>query len=441
MSAYSRRNPPKAKPRYDQKLEELSTEPSISPEDAVFLKSLVEKNEFPVNLHEWEIQRMCENELKGVLHEDLATSVTLFREAQKGLAFRNKETLYKDDEEDPESKQRLLKHFEELELGFHTAQNAIHLALDEKASPDPRSPTVKALETLSREKNCATTDVGIFLATAQGFRAAVARSQDPNPSAVADDDACSTLSLLQRRIADAAFSIYAKDRISGYKAKSGRPGANPESEATIKRRGNEGEAAVEQVLSNSGLKRGVHFTTQEDNEGKEDLTPDFCFVKNQPLHGEQIWWIEVKNAVVIPGVSFDKHGDTSEQIAEKAQRYNDRFGRGAIVWTKSGFTRSMSELTDRSAMHISFPIKRAGQGAQVGSTSKNAARTQVQTQVATSAAVATGGGRYDARPVHPHAAGGDARPPQWRPSTKASQAQQADNARQKSFEQNKLTIN
>ena len=74
------------------------------------------------------------------------------------------------------------------------------------------------------------------------------------------------------------------------------------------------------------------------------------------IHGKDIHWIDVKNSLFIPNVSLD----SQDQIKRQAQKYVERFGQGAFVWTKCGFAKSMDKLIP-GVMNLSYTVAHTGQ--------------------------------------------------------------------------------
>ena len=72
------------------------------------------------------------------------------------------------------------------------------------------------------------------------------------------------------------------------------------------------------------------------------------------IHGKVIRWIDVKNSLCIPDVSFD----SQSEIKQQAQKYVKRFGQGAFVWTKCGFTESLDKFFDMPCvMNLSYKLR------------------------------------------------------------------------------------
>ena len=62
----------------------------------------------------------------------------------------------------------------------------------------------------------------------------------------------------------------------------------------------------------------------------------------------------MKNSLCIPNVSIDSQSDVKLQ----AQKYVKRFGQGAIVWTKCGFTESLDKFFDMpGVMNLSYKLR------------------------------------------------------------------------------------
>jgi hypothetical protein len=214
----------------------------------------------------------------------------------------------------------------------------------------------------------------------------VVSSRDPDASSSIERD--SSEARIEARIADAAISIAHKDWISGYKAKSKGLSADPVGKGNMDRRGNEGEAGVERLLQvqhghpklaphrvchthgfsavacaqDSGLKASSDYTTEKDrviSECEEQpegfrATPDFLFDPPLVIHGKVIRWIDVKNSLCIPNVSFDSQSEVKLQ----AQKYVKRFGPGAIVWTKCGFAESLDKFFDMpDVINLSYKLR------------------------------------------------------------------------------------
>ena len=79
----------------------------------------------------------------------------------------------------------------------------------------------------------------------------------------------------------------------------------------------------------------------EHPEG-DRATPDFLFDPPLLIHGKDIHWIDVKNSLCSPNVSLDSQSD----IKQQADKYVNRFGQGAFVWTKCGFAESLDKFFD-----------------------------------------------------------------------------------------------
>jgi hypothetical protein len=108
----------------------------------------------------------------------------------------------------------------------------------------------------------------------------------------------------------------------------------------------------------------LDYTTEKDRVISECVeqpegyraTPDFMFDPPLVIHGKDIRWIEVKNSLLIPEVSFD----TQSKIKEQAQKFVERFGHGAFVWTKCGFVKSLDKFIP-GVMHLSYTVAHSGQ--------------------------------------------------------------------------------
>jgi hypothetical protein len=112
----------------------------------------------------------------------------------------------------------------------------------------------------------------------------------------------------------------------------------------------------------SGLKASSDYTTEKDrviSECEEQpegfrATPDFLFDPPLVIHGKVIRWIDVKNSLCIPNVSID----SQSSIKLQAQKYVKRFGQGAIVWTKCGFTESLDKFFDMpGVINLSYKLR------------------------------------------------------------------------------------
>ena len=84
-------------------------------------------------------------------------------------------------------------------------------------------------------------------------------------------------------------------------------------------------------------------------------TPDFLFDPPLVIHGKDIRWLNVKFSLFIPNVSFD----SQSLFVRTAQKYVERFGHGAIVWTKCGFVKSLDKLIP-GIMHLSYTVAHTG---------------------------------------------------------------------------------
>ena len=73
------------------------------------------------------------------------------------------------------------------------------------------------------------------------------------------------------------------------------------------------------------------------------------------IHGKDIRWLDVKFSLFIPNVSFD----SQSLFVRTAQKYVERFGHGAIVWTKCGFVKSLDKLIP-GIMHLSYTVAHTG---------------------------------------------------------------------------------
>jgi hypothetical protein len=71
-------------------------------------------------------------------------------------------------------------------------------------------------------------------------------------------------------------------------------------------------------------------------------TPDFLFDLPVTLFGKQVKWIEVKNFVIVPGVSDDS---TVQRFVAQVSKYFHRFGHGMVIFTRTeGFSQSLLDL-------------------------------------------------------------------------------------------------
>ena len=240
----------------------------------------------------------------------------VIREMQKGAAHLNKERLYGDD-----------AAVAALRLREPSASDAHH-----------------GLAALAHEHNCSTTDLGLLLAGSQVMLQATATlSAGSEVGVVTPCAAGAEDGLIRKQWAEAAVKLAKYDFISGYRVLASRGHVKTD------RSGADGEAMLAIALDAAGVPASCYRTERQQvaaefsaQERGKRATPDALFDTAIVVQGRPVNWIEVKNKLLIPGVSSeDEHRAYGRQI----EKYVKRFGAGAVVWTSSSWTTKNASMS------------------------------------------------------------------------------------------------
>jgi hypothetical protein len=226
------------------------------------------------------------------------------REMQKGVACKNVESLYND------------------------SPKLVEL----------RQVTDRTLEDLSLELNVASTDLGFVLAGSTMLYHIMMVREDRHTNFEFTQEEAD----MRRNWALQTIEASKKDYISGVRCH------NSQGQATSADRGDIGESELEEALLRAGVPKSA-FLTQRDIVEREfagqksgsRATPDIIFNKPIQIEGRQVGWIDAKNKLLLPDVSSPKE---LERFEKQVGRYVERYGPGAILWTKAGFSSSIVKL-------------------------------------------------------------------------------------------------
>jgi hypothetical protein len=288
------------------------------------------ENQLQVHLEPWEAIGVS-SRLEGIMHaSQLSQKVRNFltQEALAGTADRNKEKLYGDAE-----LQEKLRH----RVG---------------ASPTQ-------LKEVARELNMTTTNLGFILAGRTIMDRVIDEQIDADHvqrhgKEMWREKADSSDYERRRAIAIETVDCSTHDLVTGYQCKSRSLGHSRESGLHGKKwkeAGKQGESRLERDLRVAG----IPFTTEAQDveeefatrEAGDRATPDVRFPKPQMILGKEVNWMEAKRAVNIPGVS---PAQKLERIQKQLEKYVERFGPGAVLWTKCGFCEDVA--TNEKVAHF-----------------------------------------------------------------------------------------
>jgi len=244
------------------------------------------------------------------------------REVQKGIAEVNKEKLYEGDDH----------------------EDRLQVMRDEICPPIGDSPPNDEIIARFRHKaielNVTTTDLGRALAGSSYIKSAI-DERNRNTSDVThlpDTDDCDN----RRLIAKATVLCSHDDYITGYTCKSRDTGHVVEAQEHARRlhdRSRRGENRLVEDLRKAGHPPNSYKTeAQLTKDVVPEATPDVLFDELQIIRGKQVNWIDAKNAGDIPGVTPER---VMEALRRQVEKYVERFGPGAILWTKCGFCKDV----------------------------------------------------------------------------------------------------
>ena len=251
----------------------------------------------------------------------------VIREMQKGAAHHNKEQLYRDD-----------------------------AAVAALRSREPRD--ARGLKALAWEHNCSTSDLGRLLAGNQAMLQAVAALTDEDEASVVTPYATGAKDDLHRKQwAEAAVELAKNDSIGGHRVAC---------QDTHLQRGTDGESMLAKALDAAGVPISSYKTESQQvaaefvsQERGKRATPDVLFNAPIEIQGVSVKWIEVKNKLLIPGVSSE---DELASYDKQIERYIERFGAGAVVWaTKNApHTGFCQTIQRRHADVVHFNLAQTG---------------------------------------------------------------------------------
>lgn len=185
-----------------------------------------------------------------------------------------------------------------------------------------------------------TTDLGRALAGSSYIKSAI-DERNRNTSDVThlpDTDDCDN----RRLIAKATVSCSLHDYITGYTCKSRDTGHVVEAQEHARRlhdRSRRGENRLVEDLRKAGYPPNSYKTEEQlTKDVVPEATPDVLFNELQIIRGKQVNWIDAKNAGDIPGVTPER---VMEALRGQVEKYVERFGPGAILWTKCGFCKDV----------------------------------------------------------------------------------------------------
>ena len=208
-------------------------------------------------------------------------------------------------------------------------------ALREKLLSDEDSCTPPGLFALAKEYNTTTTELVIFMCKGRKFIKSAVQNFKEN---FADKNAETP----ELRWAMCAIQAGSYDRHTYHKLSSD----DYDIDDTVLARNKSGEHG-EELLKELLEKAKVCFTTESQRKENELLTqqnacvPDFMFNPPVVLDGVEVNWMDAKNMLVIPSLS---HQDVLSSIRKQGEKYTERFGPGAFVWTKMPFCETLSDV-------------------------------------------------------------------------------------------------
>lgn len=244
----------------------------------------------------------------------------LILEMQKGTAERNKEKLY--ESEDHQDRLQVMRD-EICPTGFFSLNDII-----------------ERLRDLADDLNVTTTDLGRALAGYSNVSTAIdERNRNTlDVTHLPDTDDCDN----RRLIAKATVVCSHDDYITGYTCKSRDTGHVVEAQEHARRlddRSRRGENRLEEDLRKAGYPPNSYKTEEQlTKDGEPEATPDVLFNEPQTIRGKRVKWIDAKNACDIPGVTPER---VMEALRRQVEKYVERFGPGAILWTKCGFCKDV----------------------------------------------------------------------------------------------------
>ena len=270
--------------------------------------------------------------LRGCLMKNEIVAKTrtyLMNQIQVGTAERNKEKLYKD--------------------------NELQESLRQRVGDEP-----SLLASVAEELNLTTTDLGFVLSGRTIMDRVIDKSIDPafveeSGKVIWRQQADPVDYKRRTAIARETVRLSPTDGRTGRKCESRNLGVAAEAaghQVRWNNAGAKGESILKRDLREAGI---VGFSTEvEDVQQEFDdqsatgkvATPDVLFKTAQMICGHEVNWIDAKNAVHIPGVSPES---MLKQWHEQSEKYVERFGPGAILWTKCGFCEAVAKANDKVA--------------------------------------------------------------------------------------------
>ena len=146
----------------------------------------------------------------------------------------------------------------------------------------------------------------------------------------------------RRLIAKATVLCSHADYITGYTCKSRDTGHVVEAQEHAQRldvRSRTGENRLVNDLGMAGYPPNLYRTEEQViGDGETEATPDVLFNDPQTIRGKQVKWIDAKSACVIPGVTPER---VITALRAQVEKYVERYGPGAILWTKCGFCKDV----------------------------------------------------------------------------------------------------
>lgn len=143
------------------------------------------------------------------------------------------------------------------------------------------------------------------------------------------------------------LQLAAEDKISGYKISS-------HVKSALRATANDSEQTLlNDLKKHLGITANDYKTEQdiknEAEEGQYTITPDILFNDAQIILDKECKWIEVKNAVLIPGITPK---ETIEQLKKQICRYVETYGPGIIYWKKCGFAQRVVDELPNEVLHV-----------------------------------------------------------------------------------------
>jgi hypothetical protein len=274
---------------------------------------LIKKSEFDLVSYPWECLRtdpILHGRLKELRVHKNAMSL-LIRERQKSIASRNATVLERTMDDVPDLREELME-------------------------------STESLKDIAVRYTVTTTDLAIVMVGAAVLRAAI---DNIGEGEISKNDSTAAL-----RRAHEAVLCGGDDRLTSFKLRSRDFSLVPE---RFTASGEEGESILEQDLRAAR----ILFKNDPEQVAKEfaetpsgsRAVPDALLESPLRLFGKDIHWIDAKNALMIPGLTPAEHLD---RLEKQMRKYTERFGSGAILWTRGFFSPQIAHNLPSEVLHL-----------------------------------------------------------------------------------------